>query len=333
MVACGKRCRWDPFILPAAIKGSALVIHNTYAIISSDRCNFLQNHIMVNQFIGQETAAEGSPYRPCRRMMQPLFAACGVIGNGGQGSEAMETGDKAEKKAAYGAIIERIRAMIVAGELVPGDRLPAERSLAERFGVSRGQLRQAFQALAERNIIESRQGDGTYLLTGLDADQSVDTIIAVLNDRSDVLREIIEFRQMIEPQIAALAAGRIDRATLDQLKILVCDQQRALVAGRAEDGRDADFHQLLAQSTRNRVISRVMTTIQAIINESRSSWLQSNSRRATSVEGHLRIIDALEAGDGAAAASAMQRHILDIEEYIFDDPNQQPNSEGNNHSA
>jgi Transcriptional regulators len=57
--------------------------------------------------------------------------------------------------------------MIADGELAPGDRLPPERKLAESLGVSRGSLRQAFHILAERGIIESRQGDGTYLLAPL----------------------------------------------------------------------------------------------------------------------------------------------------------------------
>ncbi len=245
----------------------------------------------------------------------------------------MKSLDQDEKKATYTAIIERIRALIEAGELVPGDRLPAERNLAERLGVSRGQLRQALQALAERNIIQSRQGDGTYLLSGFDAGLSMDNIVAALNDRSDVLHEVIEFRRMIEPQIAALAAVRIDRATLDRLKILVCDQQRALVADREEEGLDAKFHQLLAETSGNRVISRVMTTIQAILDESRSTWLQSHSRRAASIAGHLLIIDALEAGDQAAAARAMQQHIEAIEAQIFDDAGQQTNREVNKDSA
>lgn len=241
--------------------------------------------------------------------------------------------DQEQKKNTYTTIIERIRALIEAGELVPGDRLPAERSLAERLGVSRGQLRQALQALAERNIIQSRQGDGTYLLTGFDAGQSMDSIVAALSDRSDVLHEVIEFRRMIEPQIAALAAARIAPTTLDRLKVLVCDQQRALVAGREEDDLDAQFHQLLAQSSGNRVVSRVMTTIQAIINESRSTWLQSHGRRAASIAGHLRIIDALEAGDQTAAAQAMQQHIQAIEAYIFDDAGQPTNRENSKNSV
>ena len=232
--------------------------------------------------------------------------------------EPMDAEKREGKKSPYTAIIERIRTMIIEGELAPGDRLPPERRLAERFGVSRGHLRRAFQALAERGMIESRQGDGTYLLSGLDSAPSVDAVLEAIHSQADVLHEIIEFRQMIEPPIAALAARRINRELLDRLKIVVCDQQRAVRAKQEEAGLDAEFHQILAESTCNRVISQVMHTIQAIINQSRSDWLQSSERRHASVEGHLRIIDALESGDPRAAFQAMREHIMAVERNIFD---------------
>lgn len=229
----------------------------------------------------------------------------------------MDTGKKEEKKNVYISIIERVHAMIVAGEILPGDKLPPERKLAERFGVSRSHLRQAFQALAERGVIESRRGDGTYLLTNMDSGPSEDALLAAITARRNVLHEIIEFRRIIEPPIAALAAQRIDSTTLDRLKVIACDQQRALMVGREATDLDAEFHQILAESTCNRVLGRVMATIQAILNESRSEWLQSPDRRLTSVEGHLHIIDALEAGDSGMASLAMQQHILAIEQVIF----------------
>jgi len=222
-----------------------------------------------------------------------------------------------EKKYAYTAIVERIRDMIRNGELAPGDRLPPERKLAESFGVSRNSLRQAFQALAERKIIESRQGDGTYLLTSLDAFFSSDAIFDAINEQSSFLQDIIEFRRLMEPEIAALAASRMLPATLDRLKIIVCDQQRALMAGRVDDTFDAEFHRQLAQCSGNRLISQVMTTIASIINETRSTWLQSSERRDASVESHLRIIDALESGNADAAFKAMKNHIAEIENHIF----------------
>lgn len=231
----------------------------------------------------------------------------------------MAQGKRESRESAYTAIIERIRAMIAGGEITPGKRLPPERKLAERFGVSRSHLRQAFQALAERGVIESRQGDGTYLLTGLDQGPTVDTILDVIAARSDVLHEILEFRRMIEPQIAALAAERIDEPTLARLKVVVCDQQRALAAGREDAGFDAEFHRILTGSTRNHVVEKVMDIIQSILNESRAVWLQSEDRRQLSLQGHLQIIDALELGDSMGAAQAMRQHIASIGHLLFDE--------------
>jgi len=226
---------------------------------------------------------------------------------------------KEEKQYTYMAIIRRIWDMIRTGELAPGDRLPPERKLADAFGVSRNSLRQALQALAERKIIESRQGDGTYLLISPEASLSEDLILDTINEQCDFLHDIIEFRHMMEPQIAALAARRIRPESLDRLKILVCDQQRALMAGQQDDNFDVEFHQQLAQCSGNRVISQVMTTIQSIVNETRSTWLQSSERRKASLEGHLRIIDALELGDSDAAFRAMKLHITEIESHVFNE--------------
>ena len=50
-----------------------------------------------------------------------------------------------------------------------------------------------------------------------------------------------------------------------------------------------------------------MIIIQSIVNESRSVWLQSSERRHASVEGHLRIIDALEARDADAACAGYEK--------------------------
>lgn len=224
-----------------------------------------------------------------------------------------------EKKYTYTAIIERISEMVRSGVLTPGDRLPPERKLAELLGVSRSSLRQALQALAERKFIESRQGDGTFLLAAPDVFFADDAILDAINEQSGLLRHIVEFRQLMEPQIAALAAKRIDAAALDRLKVVVCDQQRALLAARETDPLDAEFHRQLTVCSGNPVLIQVMSAIGSIVDETRSDWLQSNRRRNASVAGHLRIIDALEARDAEAAFMAMQAHIVEIENHIFGD--------------
>ena len=223
----------------------------------------------------------------------------------------------AEKRYAYTVVVERICGQIRAGALLPGDRLPPERQLARELAVSRTSVRQGLQALAERGVVESRQGDGTYVADELTGSFPKDTILDVLNRERGVLGDILEFRRLLEPQIAALAARRIDAAGIDRLKVVVCDQQRALLAGRPDAALDAEFHRLLAECAGNRVLVRVMAALRATVDETRVARLRTSGRQSASVEGHLRLLDALEARDAAAAHAAMEQHIAEIGTHLL----------------
>jgi len=222
-----------------------------------------------------------------------------------------------EKRYAYTVVVERICDRIRAGALLPGDRLPPERQLARELAVSRTSVRQALQALAERGVVESRQGDGTYVADKLTGSFPGDAILDVLNRERGVLGDILEFRRLLEPQIAALAARRIDAAGIDRLKVVVCDQQRALFAGREDATLDAEFHRLLAECAGNRVLVRVMAALRATVDETRAARLRTSGRQNASMEGHLRLLDALEAGDAAAAHAAMEQHIAEIGMHLL----------------
>ena len=230
-----------------------------------------------------------------------------------------ESDTQEERRQVYTTVIQRMNIMIRRGELKPGERLPPERKLAELLGVSRNNLRQALQALAERKIIASRQGSGTYLLTSLDSLMPADVIIDALSQQPGMVAHVLEFRQILEPQIAALAARRITRSDLDQLKILVCDQQRALLAGQEDGDFDAAFHRRLVACAGNPVIAQMMAAVEPILNTTRAIQLQSEARRQASVEGHLRIIDALEDGDTQAAGRAMTAHLAEIGQHLLGD--------------
>lgn len=217
----------------------------------------------------------------------------------------------------YQSVIEQIRQLVVDGELHPGDRLPPERILAQSFGVTRSVVRQALQALGERGIVESRQGDGTYLMAEGRAIAPVAALLREMLRSGEDLPSILEFRQLIEPQIAALAAERITPDQLDKLKVVLCDQQNALLQGKPVQHLDAEFHRLLTLSTANPVLCQVMETVRSVVDQTRSAWLQSRQRALQSVEGHLHVIQALETGDAQAAYTAMQRHIAQVETSIM----------------
>src|SRR6478609_2560305 len=105
--------------------------------------------------------------------------------------------------------IVRIKEMIVSGQLRPGDRLPREADLAETLGLSRNSLREAVKALSLMNVLDVRQGDGTYV-TSLDPELLLDALTFVVDfHRDESVLEFLRVRRILEPAAAAMAALRV----------------------------------------------------------------------------------------------------------------------------
>ncbi len=219
-------------------------------------------------------------------------------------------------KYLYNEIVVRLLEMIRRGDLKEGLKIPSERSLALSFGVSRNCVRQAIQTLSERHILEGHRGDGTYVRTPDDT-ALIDSFASVLQAKGELIREILEFRMLMEPQIASLAAVNITREELDRLKIVICDQERRILAGKEDSELDAAFHLGLAAASKNRIVKQVMDTMNEILGESRSESLWNETRRKASVVGHLKIIDALENRDPAMAFEAMKEHLRSVEKIVL----------------
>lgn len=212
----------------------------------------------------------------------------------------------------YQIIEDRIQTMIQNGDFATGDRIPAERSLAETFSVSRNCVREAIRALAEKGILESRLGDGTYVRSANQEELSGNLAEAIQLQKQRI-QEIFELRMLLEPQIASLAAERITPTGLNELKAIVLDQGRAVAAGENDAPLDALFHETLAEAAGNTVILTVLDTIRTLLEDTRSEFMRPRARKGASVEGHLRIIEALEKRNPLAAYSAMNEHIRNME--------------------
>lgn len=219
-------------------------------------------------------------------------------------------------KYLYNKIVEMLLGMIRRGELEEGKKIPSERSLALLFGVSRNCIRQAIQTLSERQILVGHRGAGTYVRT-TDETALIDSFASVLRAKGDLIHEILEFRMLIEPPIASLAARNITREELDRLKIIVCDQERRILAGKEDSELDGAFHLVLAAASKNRIVNQVMDMINGTLGESRSESLWNETRRKASVVGHLKIIDALENRDRDKAFEAMQEHLRSVEKIVL----------------
>lgn len=214
-------------------------------------------------------------------------------------------------KKMHDEIVDQIEALIKNGRIKAGDRLPAERDLAEQFEVSRNTIREAIKALAEKAVVVSRRGSGTYVAEG-----ALNCMIDGLTRRTHRLKEIFELRKILEPQIARLAAQRITPVTIAALEEVVQQQHETLATCRNQVELDERFHRLVVQATGNSVLSNVYETLHEVLAESRIRELQSMERNRSSLDHHLQLVRALKKHDPDEAAELMHQHMEQVEKNL-----------------
>jgi GntR family transcriptional repressor for pyruvate dehydrogenase complex len=221
-----------------------------------------------------------------------------------------------EKRRAYQDVVEQILALIKNETLKKGDQLPTERDLTETFKVSRNTVREAIRSLESMKLVESRQGDGTYVLLSGKEIELQHLCTALFHDEDD-LREIFHVRNIIEPHIAQLAAERATPKEIEELEEIVEQHESHLNSVSQTIDTDTAFHMALAGAARNRVMSRLVHALIDLLAESRKEILQSEQRAVESLRGHKLVLDAIKARDSVGARDAMRRHLHEIEKLLF----------------
>lgn len=210
---------------------------------------------------------------------------------------------------------EQILGEIRARSLKPGDRLPPERGLSQRFQVSRNTVREAIRALAEKGILISRRGAGSYV-----TEAAEDILSGRLRKRLDKrhrhLAEVFEVRALLEPVIAARAACTVTPEDIEGIEAILEQQKQALARGENPVGFDEAFHQALVRATGNRVLWSVYDTLREVLSQSRAEGLQTEARARLSVAAHERILVALKKKDPKAASREMARHMETVEKNV-----------------
>jgi GntR family transcriptional regulator, transcriptional repressor for pyruvate dehydrogenase complex len=221
-----------------------------------------------------------------------------------------------EKKKAYQDVVKQILKLIKTGKLKKEDQLPSERELTEALKVSRTTVREAIRCLESMQLLESRHGNGTYVLAS-SRNVSIQPLAAALFHEKDDLKDIFYIREIIEPSIAQLAAEYASPEEVDHLAELVRAHEESLASGANTVELDTAFHMALARAAKNRVMSRLANALIDLLGESRKGILQSDRRAVESLRGHKMILDAVKMGDCLGAGEAMRQHLREIEKLLF----------------
>ncbi|MFB7997106.1 FadR/GntR family transcriptional regulator [Streptomyces sp. NPDC056002] len=214
--------------------------------------------------------------------------------------------------------ISRLKKRIESGEFAPGQRLPPETALAHELELSRPSLREAVRALAMAGVLDVRRGDGTFV-TDLRPDRLVRAIGSFLDLANDTgLDEMLECRKVIEPGATALAATRIDAATLDALHERI-ERMRTLHDPEELVREDLAFHADIVAATGNRTLESLLSSVTQQTARARI-WraLIKSDVLAWTHEQHMDIYRALRAHDSLAAFTAANRHVNDVDAWVRD---------------
>jgi len=224
-------------------------------------------------------------------------------------------------------VADRIRTLMLDGTFSPGEPLPSERHLAERFGVSRGSIRDALRTLETIGLVETRHGQGTFPLE-LSVDRLVAPLASVMAYRSDLQDELLDVRRMFEPAVARAAALRATEEDLADLQRVLEAQRQKLKIGQSAIAEDTAFHAILARATRNRVVMSIMATLNDLLVESRTQSLLQKGRPARSIDGHEAVVAALRRRDAEGASQAMYKHIDQVADLQLHARNKLPEDAG-----
>lgn len=212
----------------------------------------------------------------------------------------------------YEQIVAQIEGLILDGKLRPGDQLPSERELAGQFHVSRTAVREAVKALREKGLVEIQTGRGTFITesTGKAFRNTLGWMMKA--GEGDPQADLVQVRDILEPEIAALAAKSATKRDLERLQNAVEAMDAALGDADVYIEADLEFHLALARATQNRLIPSLIDPIVDLLREQRKRIFLVAGGAERGQYHHKRILETVQRRDPEAARKAMHDHLAQV---------------------
>lgn len=207
-------------------------------------------------------------------------------------------------------VLAQLKEAILRGRFKAGDKLPSERELTEQFKVSRGVVREAIRVLEMTGLVVIRQGpSGGAFVTELTSDRLSSGFLDLYLANKLTIPELNQVRMHIEPEVARLAAGRVNAAYRRRLeKALVAEHQPSSgIEDRMQ--RLTEVHFILCEMCGNHLFEAMVNSIIKLTHEIVSAVDPDDSLKVHGIGDHDEVARCVLAGDGAGAALAMTRHL------------------------
>jgi len=217
----------------------------------------------------------------------------------------------------YQQIADQFEVRIVKRELKPGDKLPTEQELMEMLSVSRPTIREATKILRDRDLIEVRKGDGTYVKK-FDIGSMYKPIHRLFESMDAPFHELMEIRQIFEPYIASKAAEKATSENLAVLQKAMHDMITTPESPISHWESDKLFHTELFKAAGNSMLLAIIEPVfqlmrQLVLEVSAYTFkvnAVSNTENHPFKDYHYEIIKAIKLHDSDRAEQLMRKHLV-----------------------
>ncbi len=200
-----------------------------------------------------------------------------------------------------------IEKAIKKGTFKIGEKIPSEPDLVKTFEVSRNTIREAIQSLIQAGVLESRQGDGTYVVT---TSRFEANILNRLNNSK--ISEVHEVRVSLEREIVKLAALRRTQSDVAEIKKTL--ENKNLTKGSFKENSEADlaFHLSIAKASHNSIFYDLYKSISEYICTSIEKRLEITHMEEELISQlHIELFEAISSQDSKKAEEVINK-ILEI---------------------
>lgn len=205
-------------------------------------------------------------------------------------------------------VARRLLDLFTGGQIAPGTRLPPERQLAAALEVGRSAVREALAALEILGIVDVRPGSGTYL-RGAASELLPQTLRwgLLIGERNTV--QLLELREGLEIFVARLAASRAEDSSIERLVKDLLRMRSSVDDVSAFARADLDFHAALAETAGNPTLTDLLHIVRSLLRVYADRAVQDRDDVEVAIVEHEAVLNAVRAGNGDAAASAMAVHM------------------------
>lgn len=213
-----------------------------------------------------------------------------------------------QRPSAVDDVIQTFQEALIRGNLQPGQRLPSEAKLGQQLGVGRGTVREAMKMLSAMGVVESRQGDGTYISDSISPKVINPLLFAVIIESKDI-EHLYEFRRMVDVGYSVLAAEKATDEDLMRLEQLVNEMEDYRESGQRDVdtlvAMDFEFHYAILDATQNPLMVKIGHMIMEMFRETIRQSVSTLGGVRWTISQHRHLVEALKTRDPVQVREAV----------------------------